>query len=157
MRCLQKTNEKDWMMIEKRITSITLEWFNYSEHYIGEKSYTRTSFFKRTRKLTYEEFDGCRNCIKFVEVFVPRSKVDSFFGFLNTHKEIITRQNDYSIEVCDGSAWKIKLHFSNNSVIKLLGTVLYPPCGEDIESQICSFLKAEEKQSCVCLISHKLI
>ena len=133
-------------MTEKKITSISLEWFNYEEHCVEDKSYSRTTFYRRTRKLTYEEFDGYRNCIKCVEVFVPRNEVNGFFEFLTAHKSLIAQQKDYSIEVCDGSAWKMNLRCSNNSVIKLHGSVLYPPCGKYIEAQLCSFLQTEKKQ-----------
>ena len=149
-------------MTEKRIASIVLEWHNYAEHCVEYKSYARTRFYRRTRKLTYEEFDGYQNCIKCVEVFVPRNEVNVFFEFLTAHKSLIAQQKDYSVEMCDGSAWKMSLRCSNNSIVKLQGTVLYPPCGKQIESQISSFLHAEEQhplnlfgctQTCVSEVS----
>ena len=36
-------------MTEKKITSISLEWFNYGEHCVEDKSYSRTTFYRRTR------------------------------------------------------------------------------------------------------------
>lgn len=43
---------------------------------------------------------------------------------------------DYSVDVCDGSCWKLKIRHSNNKVQKLSGTVEYPPHGKHIECEL---------------------
>ncbi len=128
-------------MTEIQITSIMLEWYNYTEHDVEDKSYARTKFCRKTRKLIYEEFDGYRNVIKRVELSVPRNEVNGFFEFLTSHERLITQQKNYTVEVCDGSAWEMNLRHSNNSIVKLQGTVLYPPYGKYIETQMQSFLQ----------------
>jgi hypothetical protein len=128
-------------MTEMQITSIMLKWYNHTEHTVEDKSCARTKFCRKTRKLIYEEFDGYRNVIKRVELSVSRNETNGFFEFLTSHERLITQQKDYIVEVCDGSAWEMNLRHSNNSIVKLQGTDLYPPCGKHIEIQIQSFLQ----------------
>lgn len=41
-----------------------------------------------------------------------------------------------SVEVCDGSCWKLKIRHSGNKLQKLNGTVEYPPHGKHIECEL---------------------
>ena len=144
-------------MTETQISSIMLEWYNYTEHHAKDKSFTRTTFCRKTRKLIYEEFDDYRNVIKRAELIVSRLETNDFFEFLSSHECLIVQQKDYTVEVCDGSAWKLNLFHSNNSAVMLQGTVLYPPFGEDIEVKLRTFLKnAEIFEPCLfgCIQTH---
>lgn len=118
------------------ITSLELEWFNCSCHCVYETSRTKIRIYKSTRRVIYEEFDGTERVLLKQEGRFDKVRGNRFFHILNEINDLITRQADYSIDVCDGFCWKIKFRHSNNKIQSLNGTIEYPPHGKRIEREL---------------------
>ena len=115
------------------ITSFILEWYDWSCHCVDDVSWTRLTVYRNKNRIVYEEFDGRDNILKRQE---GSCNGDRFFWILEESHEGLTRKQDYSVEVCDGSCWKLKLRHSGNKLEKLNGTVEYPPHGKRIEREL---------------------
>lgn len=118
------------------ITSFVLEWHDQSCHCVEDVSWTRLTIYRNKNRIVYEEFDGRENILKRKEGTCSQHNIDRFFGVLEEYNEAMTRKQDYSVAVCDGSCWKLKIRHSDNRVQKLNGTVEYPPCGKLIECEL---------------------
>ena len=71
-------------------------------------------------------------------VHIENDKAASFFDFLD--KIYNEWENDYAVEVCDGSAWKVRMWHSSHKIKTVCGTIEYPPNGKKIEKYIRSFV-----------------
>ena len=118
------------------ITSLELKWEDWSCHCVYDVSETKIRIYKNTNRIVYEEFDGMGKVLSKQEGQLNKGSGDRFFYILEEINNEITRQSDYSVEVCDGSCWKMKIRHSNNKIQKLNGTVEYPPHGKRIEREM---------------------
>ena len=118
------------------ITSFILEWYDWSCHCVDDVSWTRLTVYRNKALVVYEEFDGRDNILKKQEEKFPKHLADRFFWILEESNSAMTRKLDYSVEVCDGSCWKLKIRHSGNKLQKLNGTVEYPPHGKRIEREL---------------------
>ncbi len=118
------------------ITSFILEWYDWSCHCVDDVSWTRLTVYRNKSLIVYEEFDGRDNTLKKQEEKFPKHLADRFFWILEESNSAMTRKLDYSVEVCDGSCWKLKIRHSGNKLQKLNGTVEYPPHGKRIEREL---------------------
>ena len=118
------------------ITSLVLEWYDWSCHCVDDVSWTRMTVYRNKNRIIYEEFDGRDNPVNKQEGSYPKHYGDRFFWILEESNEALTRKQDYSVEVCDGSCWKLKIRHSGNKLQKLNGTVEYPPHGKRIEREL---------------------
>lgn len=118
------------------ITSFILEWYDWSCHCVDDVSWTRLTVYRNKALIVYEEFDGRDSILKKQEEKCPKHLADRFFWILEESNSAMTRKLDYSVEVCDGSCWKLKIRHSGNKIQKLNGTVEYPPHGKRIEREL---------------------
>lgn len=118
------------------ITSFILEWYNWSEHCAEELSWSRITVYKNRQHIVYEEFNGYDDVIRKQEKQYPKYLGDRFFEILEEVNVAMTQKQDYSIEVCDGSCWKLKFRHSSNKLQTIKGTVEYPPYGKRIEHEL---------------------
>lgn len=118
------------------ITSIILEWHNWSEHCAEDISWSRTTVYRRKNYITYEEFNGYNNVIRKHEGQYRQHSGECFFDMLEKINTILTQKQDYSVEACDGSSWKLKIRNSGNKLKKINGTVEYPPHGKRVEREL---------------------
>ena len=118
------------------ITSFMLEWHNWSERCAEDLSWSQIIVYRRSHHLAYEEFNGYDHIIRKQEGKLPKHLGECFFDMLEQVNSVITQKQDYSVEVCDGSCWKIKIRCSGNKLKKINGTVEYPPYGKHIEHEL---------------------
>jgi hypothetical protein len=71
-------------------------------------------------------------------IHIESDNVTKFFDFLE--RTCDEWENDYKVEVCDGSEWKVRMWHSSHKVKTVCGTVEYPPNGKKIEKYIRSFI-----------------
>lgn len=127
-------------MIENKITSIVLRWYNHTEHCEEELSCATTKILRKSKKLVYEEFSELEK-IRRVEIQLSPSEVELFFKFMGEIFQIVTSKNDYRLPVYDGSAWELCFYSSSVLLSKCKGTTAYPFGGEEIESKLLMFFK----------------
>lgn len=118
------------------ITSLILEWHNCSEHYVDDLSWSRIAVYRKRRLIVYEEFNGYGDVIRKQVEQYSKWYGDGLFNMLDKVNADMTQKHDYSVEVCDGSRWKLKIRHSNNKLQKIIGTVEYPPHGKPIEQEL---------------------
>jgi hypothetical protein len=92
--------------------------------------------YRNKHFIVYEEFDGKDNILNKRDGKLPKHLVERFFWTLEESNAAMTRRLDYSVDVCDGSCWKLKIRHSGNKLQKLNGTVEYPTCGKHIERKL---------------------
>lgn len=62
--------------------------------------------------------------------------IDKFFDRLIDEFKISDWEDDYSVDVCDGWTWEIKIDFIDLKVKKIVGTVELPPMGDRLKAEI---------------------
>lgn len=62
--------------------------------------------------------------------------INKFFEALISVFKIQNWKADYSVEVCDGWSWSIKITYIDNSTKKVVGTVDLPPMGKQLKEEI---------------------
>lgn len=118
------------------ITSLILEWHNWAEQCVFDLSQSRIKIYRNTKHIVYEEFDGRGNVLLKQEGDFFKHSAERFFYNLEEINADMTCKNDYSVDVCDGSCWEMKIRHSGNRLQKLKGTVEYPPHGKRIEKEM---------------------
>lgn len=128
---------------DDRITSLHFYWYNrdciddddIAEEYLrierrkSEMYYTQTKVNGKSGDFDRKDLSGDR---------------EDFFKFLEEKTK--DWKNDYSVDACGGSAWKIKMLHSSHRVEIVTGTVEYPPNGKEIEQAIISLLSTRIKR-----------
>ena len=118
------------------ITSIVLEWQSCGLCCSEDIICSKTKVFRRNCNITYEEYNGEGNLITSLQGLFTKSEGEQFFLLLEDVNDVITTATDYTVPVCDGSYWLLKLRYSDHTVRKIEGTVEYPPYGREIEQQL---------------------
>lgn len=118
------------------ITSFILEWHNWSEHCAEDLARSRIAVYKNSSRISYDEFNGYNATIRSQEGYFPKCFGEHFFEILSEANVTLAKKQDYSVAVCDGSCWKMKIRHSNNSIQKFNGTIEYPPFGKRIEQEL---------------------
>ena len=74
-----------------------------------------------------------------VSLYLTKDNEEKFFDFLE--KIYNEWENDYTVEMCDGSEWKVRMWHSSHKFKKVCGTIAYPPHGKKIETYMRSFIE----------------
>lgn len=77
------------------ITSLVLEWYDWSCHCVDDVSWTRLTVCRNKNRIVYEEFDSRDNTRKRQEGSYPKHYGDRFFWVLEESNEALTRKQDY--------------------------------------------------------------
>lgn len=123
------------------VTYFSLEWQNWSCHPCHDLSSTLLIVSGSKKRITYGELDGRGNVLLQQDGPLQSSSSREFFRLVEEIHNKWNGQSDFSVPVCDGSCWKIKIRFSNGVTSRIKGTVGYPPDGKTIEEaliQLCN-------------------
>ena len=90
------------------ITSIVLEWFNWSKHCEEDVSRAKTTVCRNKRRVIYEEFDGRDQTIRVQEGHFSKlsgktrsyCSVDSFFILCNTLSLFFSKFFSICLSLC---------------------------------------------------------
>jgi len=124
------------------ITSIILEWENWGLCCGDDVCSTKLTVFKNKHSVIYEEFNGRDECLSRQEGFFESHYGDRFFWILDESLPALTEKRDYSVPVCDGSCWRLKLRHSDRTITQIKGTVEYPPNGKRLEREMLQLCEA---------------
>jgi len=121
-----------------KITCFKLNWYDCGltcADYIVQKEIT---IYRNDTCMVYKELNGFGVVCSCETLHIDKDKINEFFNFLE--KICDEWANDYNVEVCDGSKWKVRMWHSSHKVKTVCGNVRYPPNGKRIEKYIRSFI-----------------
>ncbi len=124
--------------MKDRITCFKLDWYDWGLCCVEDAVQEEVTVYRNNRCLVIKELNGYGVIYSSEIIHIEADKAEGFFAFL----EKITDEweDDYSVEVCDGSAWKVRMWRTSRKVKKVCGTIAYPPHGKEIETYISSFI-----------------
>ena len=96
------------------------------------------AIYRNYNYMVMKELNGYGTVCSCEILHIDNDKSQQFFEFLE--KTVDKWADDYTVRVCDGSSWKIRMWHSSHKVKKICGTVQYPPNGKKIEKYIRSFV-----------------
>ena len=124
--------------MEDKLTCFKLNWYDCglccADHMVQEE----VTIYRNDKRLVFKELNGYGVICSCEIVHIENDKAASFFDFLD--KIYNEWENDYAVEVCDGSAWKVRVWHSSHKIKTVCGTIEYPPNGKKIEKYIRSFI-----------------
>lgn len=122
-----------------RITCFKLNWYDCGLCCAEETVQEEITIYRNHNYMVFKELNGYGVICSCEIIQIEKAKLDGFFTFLE--KVYDEWENDYKVEVCDGSAWTVSMWNSSHKVKKIHGTVEYPPHGKKIEKLLKSFLE----------------
>ena len=125
--------------MEDKITCFKLNWYDCGLCCAGSMVQEEVTIYRKDSRLVFKELNGYGVICSCEIIHIESDKAAKFFDFLE--KIYNGWENDYAVEVCDGSAWKVRMWHSSHKVKKVCGTVEYPPNGKKIEKYIRSFVE----------------
>ncbi len=128
-----KAKDKD------HITSFKLSWHNNCCIPVEEVAKEEIMLYKSNRLVIFTQRNGSGSLTGAGRVTLNSGDVNEFFDLLETVSA--DWESDYSVEVCDGSAWKIRMYHSSRKVTKICGTVESPPNSDVIVNKLCELIK----------------
>lgn len=124
--------------MKDRITCFKLNWYDCGLTCADNIVQEEVTIYRNDNYMVIKELNGYGVICSSEIIHIDNDRNQEFFEFLE--KNCKNWVEDYSVRVCDGSAWKIRMWHSSHKVTKICGTVKYPTNGRKIEKFIRSFL-----------------
>ena len=124
--------------MEDKITCFKLNWYDCGLCCAYSMVQEEVTIYRKDSRLVFKELNGYGVICSCEIVRIESDKVAKFFDFLE--KIYNEWEKDYTVEVCDGSAWKVRMWHSSHKIKTVCGTIEYPPNGKKIEKYIRSFV-----------------
>ena len=124
--------------MKDKITSFKLNWYDCGLCCAENMLQEEITIHRKDNRLVFKELNGYGVICSCEIIHIEDDKVTKFFDFLE--RTCDEWENDYKVEVCDGSEWKVRMWHSSHKVTTICGTVEYPPNGKKIEKYIRSFI-----------------
>ena len=124
--------------MECKITCFKLNWYDCGLTCADNIVQEEVTIYRNDNYMVIKELNGYGVICSSEIIHIDNDRNHEFFEFLE--KNCKNWVEDYSVRVCDGSAWKIRMWHSSHKVTKICGTVKYPTNGRKIEKFIRSFL-----------------
>lgn len=125
-----------------RITCFSIDWYNCGCCCVDDNVHERITIYENGSKIKIKQFNGRREVIEEMEYKVPGEKIWEFFSFIHNTMMLRKWNDDYRVEVCDGSEWEMRIKYSDRTVTCIKGTVEKPPLGAEIEKLINQMLES---------------
>lgn len=126
--------------MKDKITCFKLNWYDCGLCCAEDTVQEEITVYRNQSYMVFKELNGYGVICSCEIIHIEKAKADSFFAFLE--KVYDEWENDYRVEVCDGSSWMVSMWSSSHKVKKIHGTVEYPPHGKKIEKHLKSFIEA---------------
>ncbi len=120
-----------------RITSLQIDWYDNGQTCVEWIVHQVVSVSRNKKQITYIGYNGIsREPQETFSVPMDAAQCETLFSFLEKAECAGDFRNDFVVEVCDGSAWSMKLRHSDRRITVTEGTVYYPTHGKEIEQYI---------------------
>lgn len=128
----------------KQITSFSIDWHDCGLCSSLDKVHERITVYLRKQLIKLEKFNGLDELLGKEEYIIYSESVNDFFDFISRMDLNNEWKKDYTIMVCDGSRWEMRLRYSDRTVKLIIGTVEKPDKGRKIEKMIKDMLSNEK-------------
>lgn len=128
----------------KKITSFSIDWYSCGLCSGDDIVHEKTIVYLNKKLIRIEKFNGLDELLAKEEYFVLSDKINEFFDFVNKIDLNQEWKNDYTVMVCDGWMWEMRLRYSDNTVRLIKGTIEMPAKGRIIKKMIENMLSNEE-------------
>lgn len=122
--------------MNKKITSIEIR--NQSNGiYNSDEIVAEAVKIYDNNKIRHTQYNGWSdNPVNVYEYEVNNDILDKFFDKLINEIKVDVWEDEYIVEVFDGWSWEIKIRFSDNSIKKIVGTVVLSPMSYRLKDEI---------------------
>ena len=121
----------------KRITSIQIDWYDNGLTCGEFIVHQVIAVYRNKSRIAYRGFNAIsKDPQETFDISMSKAKCEALFSLLEKGEAEHSFNQNYVVEVCDGSAWNMKLRHSDNKITLIEGTVEYPTHGEEIEKYI---------------------
>ena len=124
--------------MKDKITCFKLNWYDCGLCCAEDMVQEEITVYRNNNLMVFKELNGYGVVCSCEIIHIESDKVTKFFDFLE--KTCDEWENDYKVQVCDGSEWKVRMWHSSHKVKTICGTVEYPPNGKKIEKHIRLFI-----------------
>lgn len=124
--------------MKNKITCFKLNWYDSGMCGIENMVQEEVTVYRNKNYIVIKELNGYGVICSSEIIHIDNDKSQQFFEFLEEAGD--KWSDDYTVRVCDGSSWKIRMWYSSHKVKKVRGTVKYPPKGRKIEKYIRSLI-----------------
>ena len=121
-----------------KITCFKLNWYDCGLCCADDILQEEITIYRKDNYLVFKELNGYGVICSCEIIHLESDKVADFFDYLDGIFD--EWENDYKVEVCDGSEWKIRMWHGSHKVKMVCGTVEYPPHGKKIEKYLRAFI-----------------
>lgn len=119
-----------------RITSFSIDWYNWSCCCADDEVHEKTTIYLNKTLIKINKFNGLEELLEEHNCLVSKDNIKNFFQLLESIDQQNKWKQDYCVEVCDGSAWEIRLRYSDRTIKLIKGTIEKPPLGNKIDKCI---------------------
>lgn len=120
-----------------RITSLQIDWYDNGVTCAEQIVRQAISVYRNKKQITYSGYDAISKEPKEAfAVMIDAVQCEALFSLLEAAECAGEYEKNLIAEVCDGSAWNMRLRHSDRSTALIEGTVYYPPHGKEIEKYI---------------------
>ena len=130
-----------------RITSFDISWYaGYFACTSGAIEHDIVTVYRSSRKLKHKvaqfpevEEDFCGEFTPVLEestLTISKELAEAMFALLEHEDSEDVFERSYEEDIMDGSAWELRIRYSDRTVRRAIGNITYPPYGEDLENLI---------------------
>jgi len=120
-----------------RITSLQIDWHDNGLTCGESIVHQVISVYRRQKQIKYRGYNAIsEEPQQAFDILMDTAQCESLFSLLEKAEDTGDFEQEFIVEVCDGSAWDMRLRHSDNHINLISGTVVYPTHGEEIEQYI---------------------
>ena len=120
-----------------RITSLRIDWYDNGLACGDSIVHQAVSVYRNKLQVAYRGYNAIRKePIESFDISIDAGQCEALFSLLESAESAKDFEQDFSVQVCDGSAWDMRLRHSDNRINLITGTVEYPKHGAAIERYI---------------------
>ena len=121
--------------VRKKITSFSIDWYNCSCCTADSVVHEKTTLYLNKAIIKIQSYNGYKEIVEEQTISVSKNEIKGLFNYIQ-YVAFDKLQQDYRVEVCDGSEWVLNLRFSDRTITAIQGTVEKPSICDEIENKI---------------------
>lgn len=140
---LHYLDNKSKNKVRRKITSFSIDWYNCSCCTADSIVHEKTTLYLNESVIKIQSYNGYKDIVEEQTIPVSKGEIKGLFNYIQ-YVALDKLQQDYRVEVCDGSEWVLKLRYSDRTITAIQGTVEKPTICDEIEKRINKLLLEAE-------------